>query len=283
MTTKEKSPPGSPSLSEIQARLQAAILSGDDSILETILDNSRTSRGVLFGVYRNAYVGRLTEILQNEYPALHRYCGDDEFQALARSYIAACPSRTQNARWFGLRLPNFLESSASHAQHPELAELALIEMSLSNAFDAPDAPVLALGDLSRIAPERWGDLVFEAHPSVAALALRTNAFSIWRESSDKGSAPAVGSDTPIHVVAWREGTTARIREMSGEEVMMWIEASRGAAFAVLCEMVATYDDPETAAARAAGYLQSWLASGMLSSARLRRRQRKQRRTSALID
>jgi hypothetical protein len=54
--------------------------------------------------------------------------------------------------------------------------------------------------------------------------------------------------------------------MPYEEAMMWIEASRGARFGVLCEMLATFDDPDGAALRAAGYLQGWLEAEMLSAA-----------------
>jgi len=36
--------------------------------------------------------------------------------------------------------------------------------------------------------------------------------------------------------------------------MLWDEAARGVRFGVLCEMAATYDDPDRAALHAAGYL-----------------------------
>lgn len=54
--------------------------------------------------------------------------------------------------------------------------------------------------------------------------------------------------------------------MSAEEAMMWREAVKGVRFSVLCELLATFDDPETAATRAATHLQGWLAAGLLSGA-----------------
>ena len=50
--------------------------------------------------------------------------------------------------------------------------------------------------------------------------------------------------------------------------MLWDEAANGGRFGALCEMAAIYDDPDRAAARVAGYLQGWMASGLLSSAGL---------------
>jgi len=46
--------------------------------------------------------------------------------------------------------------------------------------------------------------------------------------------------------------------------MMWDEAARGVPFGVLCSMLATYDDPDNAAARGAGYLHGWVTGGCLS-------------------
>jgi hypothetical protein len=45
---------------------------------------------------------------------------------------------------------------------------------------------------------------------------------------------------------------------------MWDEAANGIAFGVLCSMLATYDDPNGAAARGAGYLHGWVTSGLLT-------------------
>jgi hypothetical protein len=46
--------------------------------------------------------------------------------------------------------------------------------------------------------------------------------------------------------------------------MMWDEAAKGIPFGVLCSMLATYDDPDSAAGRGAGYLHGWVARGCLS-------------------
>ena len=258
-----------PSLREVQERLQAAILGQADGFLDLILDNSRTTRVTLFGVYRNAYVGRLVEILQNEYAILATYCGDARFRALAESYIAACPSNSQNARWFGTRLPAFLRTSQSCEQHPELANIADIENAVSNAFDAADVPVLDIGGVTRFPADAWGRLIFTPHASVSRVDVATNAFAIWKALKDDAPPPAsLNLAEPEHIIVWRQDATPMVRVMGREEAMMWTEASRGVRFEVLCEMLATFDDPETAASRAAGYLQGWLGAHMLTAVAL---------------
>ena len=46
---------------------------------------------------------------------------------------------------------------------------------------------------------------------------------------------------------------------------MWDEAAGKIPFGVLCEMLATYDDPDGAAARGATYLHGWITAGLLSA------------------
>ena len=55
----------------------------------------------------------------------------------------------------------------------------------------------------------------------------------------------------MRVLVWRQQTTPMFRELPVEEAMMWDEATNGIPFGVLCEMLATYDDPDSAAARGA--------------------------------
>jgi hypothetical protein len=54
------------------------------------------------------------------------------------------------------------------------------------------------------------------------------------------------------------------RELTVEEAMMWDEAGNGIPFGVLCEMLATYADPDGAAGRGASYLHGWITAGLLT-------------------
>ena len=71
-------------------------------------------------------------------------------------------------------------------------------------------------------------------------------------------------EEPSRLLIWRQDTTPMFRELPTEEAMMWDEAANGIPFGVLCEMLATFDDPDGAAARGAGYLHGWISSGSLA-------------------
>lgn len=258
-----------PTLAELQALFQAAVVDGKDDVLGLIPPNSRTSTDVLFGVYRHAYVARLVEVVNNAYPILAIYMGEAPFNEMARSYVALYPSRHANARWYASDLPDLLERPEfAGARH--LREIALIERQLDLAFDAADGPVLDLAALGRHPPETWGGLVFRPHPSAALLALSTNAFDLWAAIKNDADVPPVETlAEPLSLLVWRRDGVATARLLGAEERMLWIEAARGATFGGLAELAAVFDDPDTAALRVAQYLQGWLVSGLLSEAMVR--------------
>jgi hypothetical protein len=254
---------------ELQERFQRGIVDGDDAILAEIFDGPRAPRETIFGVYREAFVLRLAEALRSDFGQLLTRLGEDEFDAIARAYVAATPSRHPNLRWYGRGMPAFLAAAAPYAARPELAEIAALEVALADAFDAPDAPTLRAEDLAVVAPHRWQALSFEAHPSVARLDFRTNAAALWSAAKDGAAPPGVERLLqPERLVVWRGELTPMVRPMSAEEAMTWDEAARGLAFGPLCAMVATFDDPEGAAGRAAGYLAGWISADMISTFRI---------------
>jgi len=253
------------SLKEIQDTFQRGILAGDDAILREIKDSDKENRKVLFGVYRNAYVARLAEILGEDYEQVHAYVGDEAFARLVTAYIAANPSDQRSVRWFGRHLPDFVRERDEYAKHPEVAELALLEKALADAFDGPDAEAINIGALAEVAPEDWPQLVFTPHPTAKRFSFNTNAADIWRALKDEAAPPVPKVlPEPQAILVWRQGFTSHFRPFAPEEAMMWDEAAKGVRFSVLCEMVATFGGEDDAELRAATYLKGWLDTGMLA-------------------
>jgi hypothetical protein len=253
-------------LARQQSGFQQGILAGDDTILADIFDSPREKRETLFGVYRYAYGSRLVDAMRNDHELLHRYLGDEMFDEMGHAYVKARPSQHPNLRWFSQGLPDFLKSAEPYCDHPVLSDLAALEKALNDAFDASDAPVMALQDMARFVPEVWNDLKFEPHPSTCRIDLATNAAAIWLALKKEETPPDAASlDEPARLLVWRQDATPMFRELATEEAMMWDEAASGIPFGVLCEMLATYDDPDGAAARGAGYLHGWITSGALTA------------------
>ena len=253
------------SLKELQDSFQRGILERDDAILGEVEDSAREQRSVLFGVYRNAYVARLAEILGSDYEQVHAYLGDAGFAKLVKSYIDANPSDQRSARWFGRHLPDFARANAPFSNHPEVGEIAALEKALSDAFDGPDAEPLAISQLAAIPVEDWPRLVFQPHPTAIRLTFTTNAAAIWSALKEETAPPKPARlPEPQALLVWRQDFMARFRPMDAEEAMMWNEAAKGVRFGVLCEMVATFAGEDEAELRAATYLRGWVDLGLLA-------------------
>jgi hypothetical protein len=257
------------SLKQLQENFQRGILAGDDAILADLKDSAKEGRRTRFGVYRHAYVARLAEVLGGDYAELSAYLGDARFAKLAEAYVAAHPSDRRSVRDFGRYLPAFLRENADLAPFPELAELADLELALTDAFDGPDATPLRLEELAEIVPELWPRLVLQAHPTSHRLDFATNAAQIWSALHDEAT-PSKAECLPETqaILVWREETTARFRPLAPEEAMMWDEAARGTRFGVLCELVATHGGVDGAEIRAATYLKNWVGTGTLAGFRI---------------
>lgn len=252
-------------LGDLQSAFQDALLEGGTAILAHIPDSPREKKDVLFGVYRNAYVIRLLGILQEDFERVHTYIGDDAFDELARAFIAAHPSHTLNARYYGQDFPQFVEEAGRFKSSPIVAAIARLEGLLNDIFDVADAAPLSLERLSALAPEDFARIHFTPHPSARRLDVPAGLEEIFTALSQDTPPPAPREGLE-HMLVWRKDVVPHYRVLPDEEAMMWDEAAKGVPFGVLCEMLATFDDPSTAAVRAAGYLQSWITSGLLLEA-----------------
>ncbi len=254
-------------LGEIQDSFQQALLAGNDGILAGLADGPREPKGVQLGLYRDSYILRLIEFAQKDHELLHAYLGDEAFEELARGYAAAYPSRYRNAKDFCAHLPQYLSEAEPYAAHPAIAELAGLEKALNDAFYAKDEAAIGVPHLAGFAPEDWASLRFTPHCSAARLDFSTNAADIWSALKRGSEPPSAEANGLRRILVWRQDLP-KFRVLSEEEAMLWDEAANEVRFGVLCEMAATYEDADQAAARAAGYLQGWIASGLLSGATL---------------
>ena len=251
-------------LKDLQAQFQRAILEGDLSVLDLIPNGAHEDKANLLSVYQDGYALRLIEVLRADHEVLSNYLGEEAFEAMARAYLAKHPSNNPNARWVAQHVPDFLQRTEPYASDPVASDLARIEHALSTAFDSADEPVLSMADIATLAPDAWSDLRLRPHPASRRLNITSNAFEIWRAVVSEEDAPTASLvKDPVKLLVSRQGGTSKIRELGVEEAMMWDEAAKGVRFGVLCEMLATYDDPAGAALRAASYLRGWLEGELL--------------------
>ena len=245
-----------PSLRELQgafwrsiAREPGAARVPDRLLLETVPPTPTLAPAERVHVYAGMYLWRLVDALREDFPKLATVLGDDGFADLVRDYVAAHPSTEPSIRHLGRALPAFLAGY----QPAYLADLARLEWTRLEVFDAPDATPLTAADLRRIAPEDWPGLRFTLVPACARLVTRWPVHQLW----DDAAALLAPARTALRV--WREGFLVYHTAMDPAEEAALERLVAGEPFAAVCE---GFDDP----AEAGALLLRWIEDGIVARA-----------------
>ena len=254
-------------LSDWQAQVQAYLLSPDaqpnPALQASLLGSAALSAEQGLAIYHNAYRARLLEALRGDFPAVHGWLGDDEFDTLALSYLDAHPSQHFSLRWLGAQLSAFIDGYLIPAQAAPLSELAQLEWAFTLAFDAPEGQPLSLTQVAELPAEAWPTLQARLLPSVQWLECRHNSLAIWRACKEQGDFP--GSQPLAEAqtcVIWRDQLITRYRSLAVDEAAaLQGMAVQGWCFAELCGELAHLG--EQAPVQAVSWLRQWLADGLL--------------------
>jgi len=224
-------------------------------------------------VYANAWRVRIQRVLRDDFPATAALAGDALFEGATRAYLAVHPTRSFTLRDAGEAFASFLaghpDAAAVRAAAPLAPELARLEWAFVEAFDAPDAPVLAREALAAVAPEAWAGLRLETTPSLRLLQLAGPAQRV-KQACDADGAEAAREvaaalpPEPTRVRVWRRDERVFHRAMDAAEADALGAVVRGEPFGRVCERVARHVGDEAAPARAAACLEAWLEDGLLS-------------------
>src|SRR5262249_22050835 len=197
---------GMTALREVEEELEDYLLDRPSGIRARISASGSADIDTQLGIYRNAYLSRLIEVLRSDFPKLHRLAVDPLFEELSRAYLARHPSRHRSTRWIAGDLASFLSVAAPFAERPELCEMARFEWALAAAFDAADAPVEPLDALAAVPASAWGSIRIRLHPAAVRLDLRSNVPDVW-SAIEQGLLwePPTWSADAIPWLIWRMG------------------------------------------------------------------------------
>lgn len=257
------------SLRDLQDSFQRHLFCGDKDIVRHIVNTQNASDTQRLATYRNAYFGRLAEALAIDFPAVKTMLGDDKFSRLCHDYIDTYPSTQYSLRWFGSHFADFISQHAFGTQHNFLAELAKLEWTFINAFDAADVIPLPVSRVADIPVETWPDIRIGLHPSVYYLDYHWNIVDIWRAVQEQKPIPeAVTLSNTSTCVIWRQTLSTRYRTLDVIEAGALHAAAQGATFAQICETLTELtEDKESDINRlamlGASLLKTWLTEDMV--------------------
>ena len=177
-------------------------------------------RGTMEGrwrIYRDGYLIRLADAIENDYAAVKRILGDGPFASLCSRYLAAFPPSSHDIGRAGAHLPEYLETDALTPDLPFLPDLARFEWAMAEAVVAPDSPACERATLVELAPEILLDLVIVPRPGSAVIRSEWPLGDLWACRDKEDSEVSVDViDRPSRLLVFRDGLSVQWRSASEE-------------------------------------------------------------------
>ncbi len=214
-------------------------------------------------IYANMYFYRLLDVLKEDFPAVLRALGADHFHNLVTDYLRDCPPTHYSVLYAGSRLADFLRGHRLHNEFPFIADLASAERALIEVFHAADAAPLGADAMRAIAPDEWPALRLRLHPAARMLDLQWMVSDALRAAAQPGAQMASPSPGACTLLVWRSQNQVRYREIDPVECEGLKLLADGAAFAEVCEAIATDASAEDPAGEINRRFGLWLVDGIL--------------------
>ena len=222
-------------------------------------DRIGAEAGPGLAVYQNNYRTQLVTCLELSFPRTRAWIGEDMFLHAAVHHIDSIPPSSWTLDAYGRDFPTTL--ARIHADVPEIAEIASIELALEELFVAADSPAVGLDGLGNV---DWDRAVLTISSSIELMHLQTNGFVIWSALVDEKEPPAPQYlDMLDLVILWRQGEQCRIRTIDDGELQALLKLRRGMTFGALCRDVALSLGEEAGMMLVGRWLGLWLSDQMV--------------------
>ncbi len=117
--------------------------------------------------------------------------------------------------------------------------------------------------MAALAPDAWPGLRLGFHPSLQVVDVTYPIPALWHAIRDQEVVEKPDPLThPARVLVWRQGLKTRFRTMDVDEAVGLGDMTAGASFADLCERLTEWHG-DSAAARAASLLKTWIEDGLV--------------------
>lgn len=233
-----------------------------DALDGLIFGDARLGPVARLDIYANMYFFRILDVLREEFPRLARALGNEAFHDLTTDYLLAARPAHPSLREVGARLPAFILDHARGAERPWLPELAALERTHRELFDAADAEPLALAGLQALAPEAFTTLAVRLVPAQQLQVNTWSISSVWESAGEPEARPET-------LLVWRRDTTMHHRPIDSDaEAAMLRRAVEPATLTELCETFAEIRGGavDVLAGEAFQLLARWVDDGLLTAA-----------------
>lgn len=160
-------------LADVQARVRAALVTGDCSSVDAMLHGGlNPSRR--FGIHQRHYETSLVNALLTRYPATVWLVGSDLVTAAARAFVRACPPRKPCIAEYGEDFPRCLTSWPEAARLPYLADFMTLEWHIGRVSLGADRAGVTFSQLAETGPALLPQCRLVLRSAVAYVHVRWN-------------------------------------------------------------------------------------------------------------
>jgi hypothetical protein len=248
---------GGMNLATLQNDFRAWLETGSDEAAARFAPNAQA--GLL--VYQNNYRASLMACLEESFPQTLAWIGDQAFRSVAATLVDARPPDSWSLDHYAVHFPVALTEALP--DDPEVAELAMLEQALTDAFVGPDAMALSPDQLPHI---DWDGALLRLVPTARLLTHTTNAAAIWSALASALEPPSAEAlATPATVLVWRADYTSCFRSLDQIEGDLLRDMIEGVRFADICDRLVTALGEAEGIATAGQWLARWCADGLLQA------------------
>ncbi len=165
------------------------------------------------GIYAEAYLARLVEVLTNDYAAVSALAGCAEFHDLARRYLAAHPSQSFTLSVLGRQFPDWIANADGIDRRELLTDVARVELAITRTFDAPRESALRPADIAALPPEILTDPRPRLIGALELLDLRHSANGLVRALRNDEELPSLDPVRTFTLV-WRKDEVVWRRDLA---------------------------------------------------------------------
>lgn len=232
---------------------------------DVLLPSRQLSAAERVGIYADMYFARLIEVLEEEFAGLVHLLGHAQAHALFQAYLVAHPSRHYSLNQLGAKFPAYLcDEAAAFEPRAFACELATLERTVQDVFDAPECASLASSAIAALAPEDWAHARLVPIPAFALLACEHPVNAWYTAFREERELPEL-APTPGHLVVFRQEGRVWRMELSGAQHALLTALANGLALEpALLTLAEGGHDLAVLAPELQGWFHTWAAEGFFA-------------------
>ncbi len=207
---------------------------------EHFTGSPRLSPAAQINLYRRQFWLRHTSSLIEDFPGLTTHLGQARWEKFSELFLTKVAPDSRFLGSLGRLLPEFIEE---HMQTPDQAlcvDLAQLEWSYQQIFDASDRLPFDFSSLASLREEQWLTLKFEVNPALRLLQLRY-PLTQYRRALLKQEEVAVPEASERFVIVYRRAERLWDKEVSAPCFFLLQALKSGLNLAEACEKVVSFD------------------------------------------